>query len=322
MALSENARGALLMTGSMGCFVLNDTLMKVAFESVPVAQTLFFRGVFASLMLIAMAVHTGAIRYKPTRDDVKPFILRAIGEVGATASFMMALYNMEIANAMAVLQAAPLAVTVGAALFLGERVRWRRWSAIGVGFIGMLVIVRPGTEGFDAYALFAVLSVIFIAIRDLATHEMSRDVPTVFASVISALLVTVGAGVLIPIEGWAPMGGSDTLHIFGAGVAIVIGYVTSVSAMRMGEVSAVSPFRYTVLLWALLWGFLFFHTLPDAMTFLGAGIVVAAGLYTLWRERSVGQSTATYASNRPFDGSPPMGQTVIDKPAERPMDSR
>ena len=320
MALSENARGALLMTGSMGRFVLNDTLMKVAFESVPVAQTLFFRGVFASLMLLAIAIHTGAIRYKPTRNDVKPFILRAIGEVGATASFMMALYNMEIANAMAVLQAAPLAVTVGAALFLGERVRWRRWSAIGVGFIGMLVIVRPGTDGFDAYALFAVLSVVFIAIRDLATHEMSRDVPTVFASVISAVLVTIGAGLLIPIEGWAPMSGSDTLHIFGSGVAIVIGYVTSVSAMRMGEVSAVSPFRYTVLIWALLWGYLFFHTLPDGMTFLGAGIVVAAGLYTLWRERSVGQSTATYASNRPFDGSPPMGQTLAEKPAERPMD--
>jgi len=300
MALSDNARGSLLMSASMAGFAINDGMMKVAFETIPVAQTLFMRSLFASAILLAMAWATGALAFRPRRRDRGPLVLRAVGEIGATGSFMMALAHMPLANATAVLQAAPLAVTMGAALFLGERVRWRRWSAIGVGFLGMLVIVQPGTEGFDAYAIFAVIAVVFITVRDLGTRQMSAETPTLFASAMSAFLILLGAGLLIPIEGFEPMGAPELALTLGAGLFVIVGYVTNVGSMRVGDVGAVSPFRYTVLVWALIIGYVLFGDVPGPATLVGAAIVVAAGLYTLWRERSVGQDAAATASSRPF----------------------
>ncbi len=307
MVLTDNVRGAILMTVSMAAFVVNDTMMKVTFETLPVAQTLFFRGLMASSMILAMAAYTGALRYRPPRRDRWPLALRLIGEVGATSSFMLALANTPIANAVAVLQAAPLFVTMAAALFLGETVRWRRWSAIGVGFIGMLIIVQPGAEGFDAYALYAVLTVLFITARDIGTRNLSEGTPTLWASATSALVVTVGAGLIIPLEGWRPMGRSEFALSFGASLFVIIGYVTHVGSVRLGEISAVAPFRYTVLIWALMLGFFVFGEMPNALTLLGSVIVTAAGLYTIWREQAVGQSDAARAVSRPFgsDVRPP-----------------
>lgn len=305
MILTDNMRGALLMTGSMAAFVVNDTMMKVTFETLPVAQTLFFRGLFASLLLVAMAGATGALTYRPKRQDRWPLILRLTGEVGATASFMLALSNTPIANAVAVLQAAPLFVTMAAALFLGEIVRWRRWSAIGVGFIGMLVIVQPGAEGFDAYALFAVITVIFITLRDIGTRNLSEGTPTLWASATSALVVTIGAGLIIPLEGWEPMGGQEFMLSIGASFFVIIGYITHVGSVRFGEISAVAPFRYTVLVWAIILGFVVFGEIPNALTLLGSAIVTGAGLYTIWRERAVGQDEAARSSARPFAADVP-----------------
>jgi len=305
MVITDNVRGAFLMTVSMAAFVVNDTMMKVTFETLPVAQTLFLRGMLASAMIIAMAAYTGALRHRPKRSDRWPLILRLVGEVGATGSFMLALANTPIANAVAVLQAAPLFVTMAAALFLGETVRWRRWSAIGVGFIGMLIIVQPGADGFDAYALFAVLTVLFITARDIGTRHLSEGTPTLWASATSAMVVTIGAGLIIPLEGWRPMGSTELTLSFGASLFVIMGYVTHVGSVRLGEISAVAPFRYTVLIWALLLGIFVFGEMPNALTLLGSVIVTGAGLYTIWREQAVGQSEAARAAGRPFASDVP-----------------
>lgn len=290
----------MLMSISMGAFCINDGFMKVNFETVPVAQTLFMRGLIASTILIAWAWSTGALAFRPTRREVKPMIYRSIGEIGGTGAFMMALSNMPIANATAVLQGAPLAVTMGAALFMGEKVGWRRWSAILVGFAGMLVMLRPGGADFDMYAIFAVVAVIFIVFRDLGTRGMSARTPTLFASVVSALLITFCSGAIIPFEGWKVPSQWELALAFCSGAFVIVGYVTNVGSMRHGDVSAVSPFRYTVLLWALLIGFVVFDQVPDNLTILGASIVVGAGLYTLWREQIRGQDIGARSSARPF----------------------
>lgn len=307
MVMTDNVRGALLMTASMAAFTTNDTLMKVAFGSMPVAQTLFFRGLIATSLIVLMAWYTGALFYRPPRRDLGALFLRSLGEVGATGFFMLALANVPIANAVAVLQAAPLAVTMAAALFLGEEVGWRRWSAIGVGFIGMLIIVQPGAADFDAYALFAVVTVFFITLRDLGTRSLSRETPTLWASALSAGIVAVGAGLIIPIEGWRPMTSEALLPVIGSGLFVILGYVTHVGSVRSGEISAVAPFRYTVLVFALILGFLVFGEVPNAMTLIGGAVVSGAGLYTIWRERALGRANAARAAGRPFgnDVRPP-----------------
>lgn len=286
---SENARGALYMTTAMAGFGLNDGLMKLAFGSLPVAQSIALRGVVASLILLLVAWRSGALRYRPTGREASVIVLRTIGEVGATASFLVALAHMPIAEATAVLQAAPLAVTMAAALFLGEKVGVRRWSAIVVGFAGVLIMVRPGSEAFSPWALLPLVTILFVTLRDIVTRRMSAATPTVFASTITAVTITTLALVAMPFEGVAPATPLTLAALAGAAGFIVFGYFFSISAMRVGDVSFVSPFRYTVLIWAIVIGLILFHEVPDAPTIVGAIIVVGAGLYTLWREQVVGR---------------------------------
>ncbi|XWN31627.1 MAG: DMT family transporter [Devosia sp.] len=304
MPLSPNARGSLFMAGSMAGFATNDGFMKFVFESLPFFQSVFIRGMFTTLLVAGLAWRAGAFKTRLTRADTKPLVLRCIGEIGATLCFLSALHNMPLTNANAIMQGAPLAVTMAAALFLKEPVGWRRWLAITVGFVGVMIIVRPGTEGFDAFALFAVAAVLFVTLRDLATRQMPAGTSTLLVSTITAFAITVVAAVVAPFQGLQVPTMEETGLLFCAGVFLLMGYVFGVSAMRVGDISAVSPFRYTVLLWALVIGYIWFGEVPDELTIIGATIVVAAGLYTLWREQMVaGRRPAAHAAVRPFEPS-------------------
>lgn len=304
MTLTDNSRGAIFMSVAMVAFVANDALMKVTFETMPLAQGVFARGLVATALVAVLAWRAGALAFRPNRREVGALAIRSAGEIGGTVTFTIALANVPIATAMAVLQAAPLAVTMGAAVFLAEPVGWRRWSAISVGFVGVLVMVRPGMEGFDAYTLLPVLTVGCIVVRDIATRKMSANTPTLFASTVTAAVIALTALLVMPFEGIRAPGGRATLLYAGAGVFIVIGYVLHVMAMRLGDISAVSPFRYTVLVHALAIGYLVFGDVPDASTLVGAGIVVMAGLYTLWREQRIGRTRpAAHSLQRPFGGT-------------------
>lgn len=301
MVLSDNLRGALYMSVAMAGFGLNDGLMKLVFEELPLAQSIALRGLFATLILGAIAWRAGGHRVRPSRRDWRLLSIRTLGEVGATATFLTAISQMPIADATAVLQAAPLAVTMAAALFLRESVGWRRWSAIAVGFAGVIVMVRPGTDAFTFWALLPVVTVAFVTMRDLITRALGRAVPSSFASVLTSGAVTFVAAALVPVEGWRPMAPAELAMMAAAAGFIVVGYFFSIAAMRVGEVAAVSPFRYTVLLWAIIVGYLFFGDVPDAFTTIGATLVTGAGLYTLWREQVVGRGAAArYGQQRPF----------------------
>lgn len=288
------------MCATMAGFSINDGLLKLTFDAFSIPQSLFLRGLVASSLVLLLAWRMGALNFWPTRAEWGPLSLRAIGEVGATAAFITALANMPIADATAVLQAAPLAVTMAAALFLGERVGWRRWSAIGVGFVGMLVIVRPGAASFDVFTLLAVVSVFFVVVRDLGTRLTSARTPTLFTSAFSAVLITVGSGLLTPLTGFAPVSAQEFGILALAGLFVGLAYIANVASMRIGEIAVVAPFRYTVLLWAIVVGFVFFGDLPDGWTLLGAAIVIAAGLYTLWRERVTRRNVGRAAGVRPY----------------------
>lgn len=293
MTLSDNARGALFMSLSMVAFVTNDTLMKTIADQVPMFQVIFIRGIFACAMVIAMAYAMGAIHKARevgfTARDRKLIGLRMFGEIGATFCFLTALFNMPIANATAVLQAAPLAITMGAALFLKEAVGWRRWSATIVGLLGVLLIVRPGPDGFNSYSLFALGAVCFLVIRDLSTTGISKQLPSVVVSIFTACGIAVMGGLASLFITWVPMTLEILLVLIGASVFLIFGYLFGVMAMRQGEIGFVSPFRYVVMLGAMFYGVVIFHEFPDALEIVGIAIVVGAGLYTFHRERVRGR---------------------------------
>lgn len=290
--LSDNARGVLLMNVAMAAFTVNDTAMKAAMETLPLYQAIGLRGILSTLALVAIGLHLGALSLRLPRRDLGYVGLRTIGEVASTLTFLAALVHMEIANLSAIMQALPLAVTLAAAVFLGEHIGWRRALAITVGFVGVLVIIRPGTEGFDRWSVLGIVSVAFVVLRDLATRKVSRAVPSVTVAVIASGSVMAMGLVGAAVEGWQPMTLREAGLVAFAGSALIGGYLSVVATMRVGNVGAVAPFRYMALLWAIVLGWLVFGQLPDFWTLVGSALVVASGLFTLLRERRQGRDDA------------------------------
>lgn len=288
--MSPNARAALYMIASMAAFTFNDTCMKLAGVDVPLAQLVLLRGLIACALIYGLARHLGALRFDLPRTDWLMLGLRALGEASATYFFLSALLHMPIANLTALMQALPLAVTLGASVFFGEKVGWRRYAAIGVGFCGMLLIVRPGPEGFTLHALYGLASVACVTLRDLATRRLSAQVPSLTVALTSAFAVTGLAAIGSVGAEWVPLDKRLGLLIACAAVFVFFGYLFSVMVMRLGDISFTAPFRYTGLLWALVLGWLVFEQWPDGITMLGAGVVVASGLFTFHRERVVAAS--------------------------------
>lgn len=284
---TDNMRGALLMMGSMTAFTINDACMKALSDELPLFQALLLRGLGTSLLLFAMARVTGGLTLHLPRRDWGLIGVRTISELGATFFFLNALFLMPIANVSAILQALPLTVTLAGALIFGELVGWRRLSAIAVGFIGVLLIVRPGTEGFNASSIYALISVAFVTARDLSTRRLSRQVPSFTVALSAAIAVTIFGGIGMIGSEWAAVSGKAALQLGGATLMLIGGYMFSVMAMRVGEIAIVAPFRYTSLLVALLLGLFVFGEWPHPLTLLGAAIVVATGVYTFYRERRI-----------------------------------
>jgi drug/metabolite transporter (DMT)-like permease len=249
-----------------------------------------------------LAWHQGALR--PLRTlFLKPVALRVAGEVLGTVTFLAAIVNLPLANTTAIFQALPLAVTLGAAVMFGEPVGWRRWLAIAAGFIGVLIIVRPGVEGFNQFLLVALISVFFCAVRDLATRRIPAQVPSLFITLVTTVTVTIaGAAIIVPLGGWTPPSSRALGLLALAAVLLLIGYQCVIMALRSGDISAVAPFRYSALLWAMLLGYLVFGEVPDAMMVTGAVIIVLSGLYAFYRERLRRRPVAADASGLPPDG--------------------
>lgn len=281
----ENVRAILLMIAAMAAFALEDMFIKSVAARLPAGQILIVLGVGGALIFALWARAQGHSVF--TRRFIAPSVLlRNAGEAIGTMGFVLAITLTPLAEASAILQATPLAVTLGAALFLGEAVGWRRWAAILVGFGGVLLIIRPGTGGFEPASLFAVQGVIGLAIRDLATRIVPKDIPT-------AQLSSYGFFMVIPV-GFAmlmfqqPPAMPDTWEATQLGLGLIIGvlgYYAITAAMRIGDVAVVTPFRYTRLVFALIIGYFVFSEVPDQSTLIGAAIIIASGIYTLYRER-------------------------------------
>ena len=288
MPISDNTRGVLYMNIAMLAFTVNDSFMKAITQDVPLFQAILIRGglTVAVLALIA-AITSGGLDMLPKGRDRAVLTIRTIAEVGGTVFFLQALVHMPLANLSAIMQSLPLVVPLTAALVFGDHIGWRRMLAIGIGFTGVLLIIKPGTTGFDIWSMFGLGSVACVVVRDLATRELSRAVPSVAVALWAAIAVTILGLAGVAAQGWQSITAHQFIMLAGASSALIVGYLFIVMVMRVGDIGFVAPFRYMALLWAIVFGWVLFGSLPDGWTLIGAAIVVATGIYTLWRERKL-----------------------------------
>lgn len=294
---NDNRRGIAYVLVGMAAFAVGDAFVKLLGAELPLGQLIAVRGALASMLLVALVIRLeGGLDLRAARRP--RMIVRTAFEIGATVCFLSALVRIPIASATAILQVIPLAVTFFGSIFLGERVGWRRYCAIMAGFAGILVIVRPTSEGLDAGALFALGTVACSTGRDLVTRGFPREISSLQVVTTTTIAVTVAGIAWMSVEGSAPMTASHLGAVAASAVLLPIGLFCVAAAVRTGELAVVTPFRYSIFLWALLIGYLAFGEVPDAATLVGAAIVLASGLYTLFREASLDRDIAARSGKR------------------------
>lgn len=281
---AANRRGILSMAGAMACFVANDTVVKLVSASMPTAQLIFLRGVIAIVIVVATVHASGA--GARLRDAVAPGVIpRALAESVATVLYLTALFHLPLANAAAINLSAPLFIVVLAVVFLRERVGRAHWLAVLAGFAGVVLVVQPGLDGFNVYAIVCLIGALFQAVRDLLTRRIRGDVPAVLITLTTTVAVTAVAGALSLFEGWRAFGVGELGPLALAAAFLMAAYWLIVDAMRHGRMSLVAPFRYTGVLYAIVLGYLVWGDVPNRLAWGGIALLVTAGLFVLYRER-------------------------------------
>ena len=288
--MSENFRGAVLMMICMAAFVLNDAFVRLAGDSLPLAQILFFRGLLTTIALLLVAFYTGVFKLKVPSQDKWLIFFRSATEALTAYFFLTAVMNMPFANVTAILQILPMTVTLAAAIVFKEKVGVFRISLIMLGFFGVILIINPAQDGFNKYAGYALISVLSITTRDLLSRKLSVDVPTLIPTVSASLGVFLFSILLITKTAFQPLDMQNSFFILAAAFFIIFGYYTAVLVMRSGEISFISPFRYAAVLFALMLGFVFFDEQPDGIAFLGMTIVIISGIALMIKNNSVQKS--------------------------------
>lgn len=287
---AENRRGIVFMLAAMSLFVVNDVFMKLARETYPAGQAIALRAAFAvvvgfTLVFLARESDRLAMAFRPR------VLLRGMLEAFGALTFGWSLGLLPLANITAINMASPL-IIVALAVVLGmERVGWRRTVALTVGFIGVLFVVRPGAASFNAAALVAVLSTCLVACRDLATRTIGDDVPSTVVSLTTTILVGIVALGYGLTEQWLPVWRIETVYVALAAVLVTIGTFFIISAFRRTDVGVISQYRYAIIVFATLLGYLVWGDVPDLFAAIGVALIVGSGLYTMHRQRVRPDST-------------------------------
>jgi drug/metabolite transporter (DMT)-like permease len=278
-----NRRGIIALVIGMAGYTVNDALVKLVAQSYPVGEVIFIRGILTTLLLGAIILGAGLLPDMRRATD-RHVVARAIADGLASVLYIVALARMQMADLAAVLLLTPLLLTAMAVLFYGEIVGWRRWTAVAVGFGGTLFIVKPTPAMFDAWALVALVAAFASASRDLLTRQTDQTIPTLILTLMGSIAVTIGGLMLVVTEEWRMLASRDLALLAVAAGFLAFGTYFVALAYRGVDISVVAPFRYTLLLWAAIAGFLVFGELPDRWAAFGALLIVGSGLYALHRD--------------------------------------
>lgn len=291
-ARTANARGAVFMVIAMAAFAVEDMLVKSVSRTLPIGMILIVFGALGTVFFMCCArIKSQSLLHPAIRG--KAMIIRSVCEISARLFFTLALALTPLSSTSAILQATPLVVMIGAVLFFAEKVGYRRWIAAAVGFLGVLLIVKPGANSFEPASMFAVLATIGFAGRDLGTRAAPKSLSSIQLGVYGFIMLLL-AGVLAAMWTgvWAMPSASEWLQLSLISVVGVAAYAALTSAMRNGEISFVAPFRYTRLIFALLLGVVVFSEGPDRFMLLGSMLIIASGLFSLSRARKLESETA------------------------------
>jgi drug/metabolite transporter (DMT)-like permease len=279
--LSPNLRGALLVVVAMAAFCINDAFIKDLTTRAPIGQLMAVRGVFAVVLLLVILPWLGLKIGRPERFTW----LRSAGEVAVTFTFLAALARLPIGDTYTLYFAGPLLLTAGAALLLGERVGPSRWAAVVVGFLGVLIVLGLPRD-WQAASLIALAAALLSVARDLATRWIPAAVGSGTVAALTSLSVTLSGWATYLGGGWIPLPWADIALCALAALGVAGGYTAFVVALRTGELSYVATFRYAGIPMAMLLGLLVWGDLPGPRMFLGAVLIIGAGLFIVWRERA------------------------------------
>lgn len=280
-----NIRGSIFMASSMAGFALEDMFIKAAAKTMPIGEILILFGLGGTVAFLVLTLRRNEIILHHALLS-RSLIIRAICEVTGRLFFILAIALTPLSSASAILQATPLVVVLGAAIFFKERVGWQRWLAIIIGFLGVLMILRPGLDGFESASLFAVLGTLGFAGRDLATRAAPQVLSNMQLGLYGFFILIPTGIVMLPFtDGVVLPDTISSLMIIGAIFFGVLAYYALTVAMRTGEVAVVTPFRYTRLVFALIIGVVVFSERPDAITISGSLIIILSGVYSLLKNK-------------------------------------
>lgn len=284
--------GVFMAMLGFACFGVTDALSKLGLGTMSTAQMLALRSVVVVLVMLPLVWRAGglaALRTRRPRDHA----IRVLCSLVSMFCFFEALRHLELATAIALGFVAPLMMTALSVPMLGERVGAHRWSAIAVGFAGALIILRPGPDGVQPAALLCLAAALFWAASMVYARRLSREDPEIAMMMFQNVAILVVMGAVAPFA-WQPVGATEFGLIAMMAVAILLGQWCIFRAFRFAQVGLVAPFQYSELLWATLFGWMIWNEFPDLPVWAGAAILVASGLYVIWRERvRAGQTAAT-----------------------------
>ncbi len=289
---AANRKGISAMCLAMALFIANDALVKHVGESLPAAQLIFIRGLFATSLLLVAAWFMGALRPGMlARSDAwhqltqRPVLARAALDALATMAYLTSLFHLPIGNASAINMASPMFIALYAAIAWREQVSIGRWLAIAGGFAGVLLIVQPAADGFNAWSLLCLFATLLHTARDLITRKIALAVPSILITLTTSVAVLLLTGPWSLLQGWVPVDRSQIALLATASVFLSSAYYLVIIGMRTGDLSLVASFRYTALIYALLLGWLVWGDVPNLLSWSGIALMVASGLFMLRRRR-------------------------------------
>lgn len=274
---AANRRGVLAISAGMASFVANDAIVKHVSESLPASQLILLRGVMASVLLLVIAQAMGVTRRLADLFDRRVMARAGLDALG-TVIYLISLFNIPLANAVAINNATPLVVSVLAVIAFREQVSVARWLAIAIGFAGVMLVVQPRAGSVNVYAFLCLVGTVFQAARDFSTRLIDHSIPSVLITLSTAVTVTLFAGVWSLFQDWEPVRPAQLGLLAVASVFISAGYFLFTVAMRAGEMSLIAPFRYSGLVFALVLGYLVWGHVPNAWAWAGIALLAGAGL--------------------------------------------
>ncbi len=281
---TDNPRAIVAIIASMALFVGNDAIMKFVSGSVPLVQAIFIRGTLVTLLLVAVAGAQGKLGYLHTLAN-RDVLVRGLLEAAGSYTYLVSLMYIPLAIALGINMAVPLVALPFAVLLLNEQVGWRRWSALAVGFAGVLLMVQPGPGGVDWWVMVALAGTVILALRDVTTRRIPVAIPSILVTAFCGAVLTLSSVAILFYQGWHAISLGQLAGLAAAAVMVGGGMHLLVVGTRIGEVSAIAGFRYTALLWGVALGYAIWGELPGPVAWAGIALIVGSGLYAAHRER-------------------------------------